>query len=374
MNQLKNWIINRFGPACLAGVTAGDWARLCVDNGFRFSPRYWGKVPYLTVSSLLTSGFATAESLVHGRSIRETEPQAPVFIVGSWRSGTTFLHTLMCLDERFGCPNLFQTMYPHSFLVSEPWLRPMLELGTPTKRFMDNMAMNLSEPHEDEMALAILSRRSNMLSWAFPHRADNYDRFLDFKDTTKADRDAWKKAFDYFVRKMTYKTDGKQLVLKSPNHTARIKMLLELYPNAKFLHIYRNPYHVFRSMVHMATAVTQVWGLQYFPLEDIPAMVVDTYKRLYEAYFEQVDAIPSGQLIEVRYEDFSSSPVETLAHVYEELNLPDFSATRPNIEAHVAARSSYKKNKHSETAPDHLAMINEQWSAMFERFGYQLTR
>jgi len=371
MNQLKNWIINRFGPACLAGITAADWARVCTRNGFRFSPRYWGKVPYLTVSSVLTSGFATAESLIYGKRIRESEAKAPLFIVGSWRSGTTFLHTLMCLDEQFGCPNLFQTMYPHSFLLSEPWLRPMLEFGTPTKRFMDNMAMNLREPHEDEMALAILSQRSNMLSWAFPKNAAHYDRFLDFNDATDADRNAWKTAFDYFVRKMTLKTDGKQQVLKSPNHTARIKLLLELYPAARFLHIYRNPYHVFRSMVHMATAVTQVWGLQHFPLDQIPAMVIDTYKRLYAAYFEQSAAIPDGQLTEVRYEDFAAAPVETLSSVYENLNLPGFESARPALEAHVAARSGYKKNKHPEIAPEHVAMINEHWQPMFDRFGYE---
>ena len=219
MNQLKNWIINRFGPACLAGITARDWVGLLIENGFRISPRYWGKVPYLTVSSVCTSTVATVESLVHGRGIQNTESHTPLFIVGSWRSGTTFLHTLLCLDQQYASPSLFQTMFPHSFIMSEPWLRPMLELGTPDKRFMDNMPMNLREPHEDEMALAIMCQRSNMLSWAFPKNARTYDKYLAFHDTSEQDREAWKQSFDRFVRKMSYCT-GKPLVLKSPNHTA----------------------------------------------------------------------------------------------------------------------------------------------------------
>lgn len=370
MNQLKNWIINRFGPACLAGITASDWASLLIENRFRIAPRYWGKVPYLSISSVCTSCVAAAEHLVHGRRIKQAKPITPLFIVGSWRSGTTFLHTLMCLDQQFSSPSLFKTMFPHSFIMSEPWLRPLLELGTPDKRFMDNMAMNLREPHEDEMALAILSQRSNMLSWAFPRNAARYDRFLDFKNATEQDRNAWKDSFDYFVRKMSYRT-GKPQILKSPNHTARIKLLLELYPDAKFLHIYRNPYSVFRSMVHMATAVTQVWGLQYFPPDEIPGMVIHTYKRLYDAYFDQKAAIPSGQLTEIRYEDFAQAPVETLESVYADLAIEGFETSRPALEEHVAQKASYKRNKHDPIPPDHISLINQHWSRAFEQFGYE---
>ncbi|MFK7818488.1 MAG: sulfotransferase [Planctomycetaceae bacterium] len=370
MNQLKNWMINRFGPACLAGITVSDWLSLLIENRFRISPRYWGKVPYLSVSSVCTSAIGLAESAVHGRGIKNTESHTPLMIVGSWRSGTTFLHTLMCLDQQFGSPSLFQTMYPHSFILSEPWLRPMLELGTPTKRFMDNMAMNLQEPHEDEMALAIMSGRSNMLSWAFPRNAVRYDKFLDFNGTSDADQQKWKDAFAQFVQKMSYRT-GKPQVLKSPNHTARIRLLLELYPDAKFLHIYRNPYSVFRSMVHMATAVTQVWGLQYFPPAEIPEMVVETYKRLYDAYLDEKSLIPDGQLTEIRYEDFAPAPVETLERVYSDLSLPGFDAAKPLLEEHVAQRAAYKRNKHKPIDPNHIRLINDRWSRMFEEFGYE---
>lgn len=371
MNQLKNWIINRFGPACLAGITARDWLGLLLENGFRISPCYWGKIPYISISSVCTSTVATVEQFVHGRGIRNTESHTPLFIVGSWRSGTTFLHTLLCLDQQYSSPSLFQTMFPHSFIVSEPWLRPMLEMGTPDKRFMDNMPMNLKEPHEDEMALAIMCRRSNMLSWAFPKNAQTYDKYLAFSDVSERDREAWKRSFDQFVRKMSYHT-GKPVILKSPNHTARIKLLLELYPDAKFLHIYRNPYSVFRSMLHMTKAVTQVWGLQYFPPDDLPAMVVDTYRRLYDAYLDQKSLIPDGQLAEIRYEDFAAAPVETLQQVYTDLAIGGFENAKPSFDEHVAAKAGYKKNKHSPIDPAHIALINENWSRMFETFGYDM--
>lgn len=370
MNQLQTLMIHRFGPACLAGVSFGNWMRLLIENQFRISPRYWGKVPGLTASSLLTSAFSATESAMYNGRLRGLEVQPPVFIVGCWRSGTTYLHTLMCLDDQLASPNMFQTMYPHSFLVSESWWRPLLELATPRKRFMDNMAMNLREPHEDEMALAIMSRRSNMLSWAFPKNADLYDRYLDFSDVSAADIDVWKRAFDQFVRKVTLRTQ-RRLILKSPNHTARIRLLLELYPGARFLHIHRDPYDVFRSMVHMATRVTPVWGLQYFPPDEIPGMVIDTYRRLYDAFFDQVGEIPDRQFAELRYDDFVADPVTSLGKTYAELGLTGFDAARDAIASHVAARADYRRNTHREVAPEHLQLIHEHWATAFERLGYE---
>lgn len=358
-----------FGPSCLAGISLTDWLLLLGENGFHVSPRYWGKVPFLTLSSVVTTGCKAVEDALYATRLRDSQPATPIFILGCWRSGTTHLHNLLTLDPRFSCPSMFQTMYPHTFLTNEWWLRPLLELLTPRKRFMDNMEQSLREPHEDEMALAIMTRRSNMLSWTFPRRAEFYDQFLDFTQASPADRQRWKQALDLFVRKISLKT-GKHVVLKSPNHTARIALLLELYPQAKFLHIKRHPCDVFRSMCHMASQVMPVWGLQYFPPEDIPNMVIETYARLYNAYLDQRSLVPAGQLHEISYEELSQQPVETLATAYDRLSLGDFEQARSALEAYTQAKSSYQKNKHREIPPEQLAQLQDRWQRMFEEFGY----
>lgn len=42
------------------------------------------------------------------------------------------------------------------------------------------------------------------------------------------------------------------LLIKSPVHTARVRLVLGLFPRARFLYIHRDPYEVFQSAVHMA--------------------------------------------------------------------------------------------------------------------------
>ena len=368
-NKDNTMLVKSFGPACLAGITLSDWLVLLAENGFRISPRYWGKVPFLTLSSAVTSLCRPVEQAMYGTQVRNVQPDPPVFILGCWRSGTTHLHNLLTVDDQFASPSMFQTMYPHTFLMSEAWLRPLLDLMTPSKRFMDNMHQGLREPHEDEMALAIMSLRSNMLSWAFPRNETRYDRFLDFHDVSQHDREVWKRCLELFVRKVTVRT-GRQLVLKSPNHTARIQLLRELYPAARFLNIRRHPYDVFRSMCHMASKVQPVWGLQTMDPADIPEMVINTYKRLYDAYLEQKVSVPEGHLHEIAYEDLVARPVDVLEQAYGALGLDGFEAAKPQLESYVAEQSSYQRNRHAELPDDDVERLKREWGRYFEALGY----
>jgi hypothetical protein len=369
MSDSKNFLIKHFGPGCLAGITFFDWLSLLSENGCRISPQYLGKAAFLTVSSLCSSTFRLIGNALYSRQLSRHQKSDPVFILGSWRSGTTYLHNLICLDHRFVSPNLYQTMYPSTFLVSEAWLRPALDLFVPKRRFMDNMEMGLREPAEDEMALAILSLRSNMLSWTFPRNAVHYDQFLDFREASDEDRRIWKHHLDQFVRKFTLR-NGKQPLLKSPNHTARIRLILELYPRARFIHIRRNPYEVYRSLVHMASQVIPVWGLQSYPTETISDMVIETYRRLYDAFFEQVPEIPTGQFHEIAYEDLIQNPVSAIEGTYKALNLSDFHSLRRTIEQYTAGKSGYQRNRHREIPAAICEQLQAQWKQSFETWGY----
>ncbi len=55
----------------------------------------------------------------------------------------------------------------------------------------------------------------------------------------------------------TYSNGGdtnRRMVVKSPVHTARVRVLLEMFPNAQFVYVHRDPYVVLQSSAHMADA------------------------------------------------------------------------------------------------------------------------
>lgn len=363
-------IVRLIGPGCLAGVRCSDWWRLLAANDFYVSPRFWGKAAHLTVSSLVTSPLSWLEGYLYRPVLDSTAVEPPLFVLGSWRSGTTFLHNLLSQDERFAAPDLYQTMYPRTFRLSRWWWEPMLRMGLPRKRFMDNVEQSFSEPAEDEMAIGILSRRSNMLAWTFPRNEARYERYLTFEGTTDREQAEFKNALKYFVRKVQQRA-GRPLILKSPNHTARIRLLLETFPEAKFLHIRRHPYNVFRSFRHMARQVIPVWGLQKYDDDAIDEMIVRLYRKLNEAYFAQRDLIPAGRLHEIAYEDLAAAPRAKIEEIYEALNLPDFRQMKPALDAYLGEVGEYRKNRHADIPAETREILHREWGFCFDRWDYE---
>lgn len=178
----------------------------------------------------------------------------PVFVLGHPRTGTTLLHSLLAKDtEHFAFCNTFQAGFPNGFLTLEPlkWLlRPIMD----DKRPMDNMDLGFDLPQEDEIATNVLSAgTSPYMPIVFMPQARRFFPFFTFRQASANALEQWTNAFLHLLRKLTVRHgEDRRLVLKSPVHTARIALLLKLFPDAQFIYLHRNPYEVFCSAVNMA--------------------------------------------------------------------------------------------------------------------------
>jgi hypothetical protein len=105
-------------------VTFGQWLDLLRREDFRVAPAYWPRALWITTASLGNSLLARLAERRYGEAIASTGVEAPVFILGHYRSGTTYLHELLAADPRFTLPNRFETFNPRTFLLTEPWLAP----------------------------------------------------------------------------------------------------------------------------------------------------------------------------------------------------------------------------------------------------------
>ena len=130
-------------------------------------------------------------------------------------------------------------------------------------------------PNEDEFATCAASLMSPYMLWSFPRCQARYERYLTFRDVPDAEVARWKNTLLRFVKKLTLKQD-RPLLLKSPPHTCRIKLLLELFPDARFLHIHRDPYTVFQSTKHMNEGFSHAGAGQFQSpdAEDLDALLV----------------------------------------------------------------------------------------------------
>ena len=358
------------GPGALCGLTLGDWLRLLWDNRFAVDLPYWPRAAMVTGGSIQNSLFCAWERWRYGAAIRAAAPQPPLFILGIWRSGTTHLHNLLARDKRFAYPDFFEVFYPHTFL-STGWLnRGLLARFLPERRPQDNVRMAISEPQEDEFALNCLTQLSWVLLWTLPRRASRYEQYLTFHRASPEDIARWQAALKWFVQKLTYQHGSRPLVLKSPAHTGRVKLLLEVFPEARFVHIHRNPYDVFRSSLHSARSAIPWWTLQRPDLSGLEETTLAQYEELYDAYFADRSLIPAGRLHEIGYEDLVADPLATLRTSYDALRLPDFAVAEPAIREYLATIRDYERNRFATLASPWKEEVARRWRRCFDEWGY----
>jgi hypothetical protein len=348
----------------------GPWWRLCWEHRFRIHPLRWPMAFLISVINPLNAMAGAAQRVRYGRQIDETQiKMPPVFIIGHWRSGTTYLHELMHLDQRFVSPTTYQCFAPHHFLLTE-WL--MLNLGgwlMPKQRPMDNVAAGWDRPQEDEFALLTLGAPTPYYRMAFPNDPPPYGEFLDMRGVSPADLARFEAAMTHFVKLLTFASPGKRLLLKSPPHTGRIEVLSRLFPGAKFIHIARNPYSLFPSTTRLWHSLDEVQGLQFPKDVGLEEYVFDCLTRMYRGFEDQRQRLDAAAIYDLRYEDLVADPVGEVERIYETLGLGDYDGVRNAIAAFATRQRDYKTNKHE--LDEHLkAQIRQRWADYFERYAY----
>ncbi len=359
-----------YTPRFWHGMRASTWLSHLARNRFAVSPAKLPAVISITGFSVLNSILAKIDQLAFSRQLAKVElAEPPVFILGHWRSGTTFLHELLIRDSRFTFPNTYQCFVPHHFVLSESWLSPLTTKLLPRRRPMDNMAAGWQRPQEDEFALGNLGVPSPYLSMMFPQRGSVYPEYLDLQDLSNTQKQAWQQAIANFFRRLAFR-DNRRIVVKSPPHTARIRALLEMFPEAKFVHIVRDPYEVYASTVNLWKSLNEVQRLQDIgDMSWIHEYVMNSFERMYDAFQSDYELLSDDQLVEVRYEDLVDDPMGQLQEIYSQLDLGDFAYAETAVEGYLADVKNYHKNKYhlDETT---RREVRHRWAPYIERYGY----
>jgi len=350
-------------------MRSGDWLRMLRRNGWSVSPTRWGLAGTISVATAVNSALAGAQRLGWERKIEATRLVAdPIFIMGHWRSGTTLLHEILVQDERFAYPDTYACFAPNHFLLSRPLMVPWLRFLLPKLRPMDNMRLGWERPQEDEFALANMGLPSPYEALAFPNRIPPGTAHLDTRQWSDVDRRRWKDQFLWFLKCVTYR-DPRQIVLKSPPHTARLELLVELFPHAKFVHIARNPYALFASTVRLWKSLAYVQGLQVPRNEDLEEQVLGALEQMYARLVEQQAHVCPDFYAEVRYEQLVADPAQVMRSVYQQLDLGAFEAFLPKLEKYRCDTADYAANRY-DLPEEKCAIIRHRWADYFQRYGY----
>jgi hypothetical protein len=357
----------RTHPLC--GSNLATLVRVLVENG-GVGRQGFAPAAIAVGAALGRWPFTTIERVAVSARLRRAGPMpAPIFILGHWRSGTTHLYNVLAKGD-FGVVTPLAAGMPWDLLGLVRLARPLLERSLPEHRYIDRIPVNPDSPQEDEVAIANMSPLSFYHGIYFPRRFErNFDRGVFLDGCSETEIRGWGRVFTHLMGKLWLDQDRRQPLIKNPVYTARIARLRRLYPQARFIHVHRNPFEVFVSMRNFFAKLFEQFALQPYEHVDVDAVILRTYTRMMERYLAESAELPPGTLVELGYTELVRDPLDTLRRIYDTLRLPGFATARPRFEDYLASVHAYRKNRY-DYPEDVMAKVQAHWAPFIDHWGY----
>lgn len=312
--------------------------------------------------------FSFLESILFKKKIEQTELENMVFIIGHPRSGTTYLHYLLSKDPQFSYCSIVQCFFPNTFKLFG-WLPKLFfKISLPEKRHMDDLRLSYDAAFEEEFAMGNQIEQSMACGYYFPKKLKHY-----FSKgvllNNDSDKRHWQKHWSFYLKKIAWLNKCKSLVVKSPYNICRTDAILEMFPRAKFIHIYRDPLAVYASSKKLLQKILPEMALQNWNEKMIEDFVMSSYMDTMQTYLTAKQNIPPGQLHELAYSDLVKSPKKEVELIYKELNINYLEQASKNISKEIDSYSSYKANSYdfSETIKEN---VQKEWSFIYEAYNF----
>lgn len=305
--------------------------------------------------------------------IVEQRIEAPVFIIGLPRTGTTHLHNLISEDPANRAPLTWEVMYPAAGRSAAEIARARARTGTRLD-WADRLAPEFMRIHPiapdlPQECIAITAQVFMSIQFHTTHDVPSYQDWFEAAPQTLG--------FDFhhrFLQHLQAKDAAgasSRWVLKAPGHLFALEGLLERYPDARIVHTHRDPLRVMASMASHATVLRRAFSDRADPRR-IAADWADRWARALEKFLAVRDRAPREQFLDVSFDAIEKDPLGTVERVYDFLRWPFTSDARDAMSRFLAANPKNKHGVHRYTL-EQFGLSRTAETARFrsycERFG-----
>ena len=324
------------------------------------------------IAVILRVPFVLLEKIKHKNAIDLQEiKDGPVFIIGHWRSGTTHLLNLLSQDDQFAFISFSRSIMPLDCLGKLRPARALMKIMMPKDRGMDKVAIGPDMPQEEEFALAALGSVSFLKCLYFPRNIEeHFNSSVLYKCMSDQERKLLKSAYLYLTKKMTYAHGGKTMLYKNPACMGRMSLLKEIFPDAKFVHIIRNPFEVFPSMMKLWGRMTPSFSWHRSASINYEEITFSFYERVMKAHIKDRQNIPDQDYHEVRFEDLDSNPMAVINDIYRGLGIEANEESMVNIARYIEEQKKYQKTTHRLTDSIKRKLM-KRWSFALDHWNYK---
>ncbi|MFZ6864754.1 sulfotransferase family protein [Undibacterium sp. Ji67W] len=235
-----------------------------------------------------------------------------IFICGLWRTGSTEVHRLLAQLPGVDTPRTWQCMAASTFsLTGSP--KDIVSL----KRPMDSQLIDALSPQEDEFALLSFGVDSCYRGFFEPERLSELQYCLD-PEFWLANND-WFETFEKFLFSVI-RTKSTPLV-KSPNHSFRLKSIFKNAPDSKVVWLVRDPVDTYYSNKKMWLKMMETYSFGKVDSNVLDDFLISSFNEIANVLYWATENIPKDKMMIVAFRDLCVSPNIVLKTICSQLNL-----------------------------------------------------
>lgn len=241
--------------------------------------------------------------------------EAPIFITGLPRSGSTFLHRLLAQDPRNRVPRHHQVLHPFAADSARRARHELAILSVIAPRLSAVHPMTAQTPQE---CTEIFANGFASLRFDTTHRVPSYRQWLDAHGA----RDAYHLHRRFLQHWQHGETAPVCWVLKSPDHVFTLDDLLAVHPGARLVFTHRDPRAVLPSVANLTVMLRRLFSRAVDPAEIGQQVLTrwrDGTERMMDADHRLRD---SGRLLHLCYEDLVKDPMQAVERLYRTFERP----------------------------------------------------
>ena len=259
----------------------------------------------------------------------DMECEDPVFIIGNYRSGSTFFHRLLLRDSQFTCLKAWEIYFAPA-ITHRKFLRWILKvskrIGSPVQRFIQWFDESLNDIYSMHKTGMYTYEQDSQL---FYHTWSSYNLFAIFPFPELAKQFIYYDQqvpdhrriddFRYYrevLQRHLYLNPGKRYISKNPDFSPAVETIQEFFPQAKFINLVRPPEKMIPSLINLWASNWKAYGSpgEPFPLVDL---MLEKARHWYHYPHMQLSQLPSERYQVVDFVKFVDNPELLIEGIYK---------------------------------------------------------
>jgi hypothetical protein len=247
----------------------------------------------------------------------------PIFVLGLPRSGTTFLHNLLADDPGNLTPRCWQTVFPYPIGAHKNGSRdrrPELTARQYSQFLMlapELPSLHPLDAHAAQECIEITGHVFRSLRFDTTHYIPSFQQWLEDAGHLEAYR-----FHKRFLQHLQHQNGGGQWILKSPDHIFALEALCEVYPDARFVFVHRDPMKVLPSVARLTEILRQPFTRRIDRLQ-IGRQISNRWELGSKLLIDAADWLKSSpeRIVHVRYKDLVRDPFGIVTDLYRHFGM-----------------------------------------------------